>query len=257
MTDDTLTVTTLRSTPEPERLVAQCARGDYWDGFVGETDFDYLMKSVEHTGRHISIAKQLDLDDTETNYRLVGLLERLFRRGHWGPFEHPQITIAVKGATRSCMAQITRHRHATFDVQSQRYVDFSEKDDPVTVPKSLVDPDHFARETGEVDVDDDDRASLQETFEDHYESAIGLYEDAVGNGIPKEDARFALPIGTQVNWTMSMNARALLHVANMRGRANVQWEARELTEKVLNEFGAWMPITAHLWDEHGPIQLGP
>lgn len=257
MTDDTLAVTTVRSTPDPERLVATCARGDYFDGFVGETDFEELMESVEHSGRHVTTVKQLGLDDDETSYRLVALLERLFRRGHWGPYEHPQITIAVKGATRSCMAQITRHRHATFDVQSQRYVDFSEKDDPLKVPKSLVDPDHFARETGEVDVDDDDRELLQEAFEEHYESAVGLYEDAVENGIPKEDARFALPIGTQVNWTMSMNARALLHVANMRARANVQWEARELTEKVLDEFSEWMPITAQLWDEHGPIQLAP
>jgi len=48
--------------------------------------------------------------------------------GHYGPFEHPSATFAAEGMSRACMAQLTRHRHVSFDVQSMRYVAFDEVD---------------------------------------------------------------------------------------------------------------------------------
>ena len=259
-----LTVTTLRKTPRPEELVAVCARGDYYDGFVGEDDYDEVMDGISFDDKHEEWAREF-LGNTETGFtygvehyaRMYSFLERLFRRGHWGPFEHPQITFGVKGASRSCMAQITRHRHVSFDVQSQRYVDFSEKDDPVQFPRSLEDPDHFSRETGAVDLHELDREFHAEFYQERAQSLFDDYEQMVADGVPKEDARFILPIGTRVNWTMSMNARALLHLADMRAKSDAQWEARMLADKVLDAFQEWCPITYALWEEHGPHKLAP
>lgn len=267
-----MNVNTIESTDNPERVVCTAARGDYYDGYVGETSYRELMEDVVYKDRHVEDVAEINgyeasegdvngdviSPETELLAKQYKLLERLFRRGHWGVWEHPQITLGIKGISRSCMAQLTRHRQSSFDVQSQRYVDFSEKDDPVSTPKSLVDEEHFSRETGAVDVDDDSRKDMREEFEGYVEDVVEIYEDMVDNDIPKEDARFILPIGTKVNMTMSVNARTLLHISNLREKANSQWEIRQLTTKVLDEeFKDWMPMTYNLWREHGPTDISP
>lgn len=265
-------VETLRRTPNPEQLVCQAARGDYYDGFVADASFADLMDSVDYDERHVEAVTDIfyddeingdgvDMDvlstDTEIRARQYALLERLFRRGHWGPFEHPQITLAVDGVSRSCMAQITRHRHASFDVQSQRYVDFSSKEDQVKVPKSITEQNHATRGTGTVELDAVDRDYVEESFEALADDAFDWYERMVDHGMPKEDARFLLPIGTKVNFTVSVNARMLLHIEDMRKTGEAQWEIREMTEMIHDEFVDWMPMTAHLYEEHGPHKLAP
>lgn len=260
---DGITTQQIRSTPLAEMLVCQCARGDYYDGFVGEEEYATLMDGVTYDDSHVDSVKALatvPLEDpatVEIEAKTYALLDKLFTRGHWGAFEHPQITIGVKNVSRSCMAQITRHRHASFDVQSQRYVDFSDKDAPFKMPKSFVDPNHATRNEGPIDVPEPVMEEFQERYRDLTDEALAFYQDAVDVGFPKEDARFGLPIGTTVNWSMSVNASALLHIANVRAKGDAQWEAQELANKVLGEFAEWMPYTADLWHTHGPYKLTP
>jgi len=47
-------------------------------------------------------------------------LKNIFDRGHLSVFEHSIATFKIK-MSRNCLAQITRHRHSSFSVQSQRY----------------------------------------------------------------------------------------------------------------------------------------
>ena len=56
-------------------------------------------------------------DEAASNF-----LDRLSESGHESPNEHVNFTFAVTGVSRSLLAQITRHRIASFSVQSQRYV---------------------------------------------------------------------------------------------------------------------------------------
>lgn len=269
----------LEATDFPEKLACTAARGDYYDGYVANTDFKELMEPVTRTGSDIQRAIKLNsaknefiadpvddvgsLDDVHEPYRdqidinskKVALLKKLFKRGHFGPFEHPAATFAIEGVSRSCMAQITRHRHASFDVQSMRYADFSNK--RAIVPKSLEEMGHFSRETGVVDVDEENLAEMQEQYRAFTDEAIDRYQEMVDNGVPKEDARFILPIGMPVNMSMTLNSRALMHVLDMRNKPDAQWEIRELSTRLFDLFSKWMPITAHLYEETGPHKLKP
>ena len=241
--DVPMKVKILEATPAPERLACAAARGDYFDGYVGDEKFADLMSSV-------------DGDTLEEKKRT--LIKHLFRSGHFGPFEHPNVTIAVRGISRSCMAQLTRHRHASFDVQSMRYVDFS-SDDPETeavLPPSLRDAHHVSRETGLVELEGD-RDEMREDYWEHVMDAFDLYNEMVDNGVPKEDARMVLPIGTRVNLTFTMNARAIMHLLDMRLPADAQHEIRELSNLVLEECKEWMPITFELYEEKSPNKLAP
>ena len=231
----------LESTPEPERLICQAARNDYMEEYVGETPFDELMENVEGG----------TLED-----RKETLIQHLMGHGHFGPFEHPQATFAIKGISRSCMAQITRHRHVSFDVQSMRYVSFDDVDpadvhegEMVVVPPSVSDPDWVGRNQDTGPVDDETAERREELFRDTIENAFESYKELLDMGLPPEDARFVLPIGTKVNMVMSMNARMLMHVADMRAAADSQWEIRQMTEEVLELAAEWCPITFDYYNE--------
>ena len=245
----------LRQTRMPERLVCQAARGDYYEGYVGDTNYRRLMSDV--------------VGDT-THEKTKNLIEKQLSRGHFGTLEHPQITFAVKGVSRVTMAQITRHRHLTFDVQSQRYANF--EDAEIVVPASLLtaeeknnryphvfdeDGTHVSREKGLVEIDEDVREFYREEYERVATGQLYQYEQMVEEGIPKEDARFVLPEGTPVNFTVSGNARTFLHLLDMRKKANAQWEIHELSAAMLDELFDWMPITYEYYKEHGPNRLSP
>jgi thymidylate synthase (FAD) len=231
----------LEATQEPEGLICQAARNDYMEEFVGETPFDEVMQSVEGDS----------LDD-----RMETLIHHLLEHGHYGPFEHPHATFAVKGISRSCMAQITRHRHVSFDIQSMRYVSFDDVDptdvregEMVVVPPSATDPDWVGRNQDTGPVDEETAERREALFRDTIENAFESYQELLDMGMPPEDARYVLPIGSKVNMVMSMNARMLMHVADMRAAADAQWEIREMTEDILDLAAEWCPITFEYYEE--------
>ena len=232
----------MEATEDPEDIVCRAARNDYMSEWVGETPFDEVMESIE--GDSIDAKKRT-------------LIGHLLDHGHYGPFEHPQATFAVKGVSRSCMAQITRHRHVSFDVQSMRYVSFDDVDpadvregELVVTPPSATDPDWVGRNQTTGQVDEGTVAEREQVFNDAIEHAVESYQELLELGMPPEDARFVLPIGTKVNIVMSMNARMLMHVADMRAAADAQWEIRRMTEEILGLAEEWCPRTFEHYDEH-------
>ncbi|WP_435333417.1 FAD-dependent thymidylate synthase [Haloarchaeobius sp. TZWWS8] len=232
----------LAATDDPEELICTAARNDYYADFVGEESFETVMESI-------------DGDDIEAKKET--LIGHLLSHGHFGPFEHPQVTFAVKGISRSCMAQITRHRHVSFDVQSMRYVAFDDVDpedvregEMVVTPPSASDPDWIGRNQKGGAVDEETVAEREEIFRESVTRSVEDYQRLLDLGMPPEDARFVLPIGTEVNMVMSMNARMLMHVADMRAAADSQWEIREMTEKVLDLAAEWCPITFDYYEQN-------
>ena len=50
----------------------------------------------------------------------VNALKGALRRGHQSVAEHATFTFLIEGVSRALLAQLTRHRIASFSVQSQR-----------------------------------------------------------------------------------------------------------------------------------------
>ena len=63
-----------------------------------------------------------DLKDSLTDEKAAAFVEMLSEIGHESPIEHASFTFGIEGVSRSLLAQITRHRMASFSVKSQRYV---------------------------------------------------------------------------------------------------------------------------------------
>jgi thymidylate synthase (FAD) len=274
-------VEVISKTEDAELLVCKAGRGDYYDGFIDDVSYIDIMEPVQYDDSHVEglpdllapletpTAYRVDqqvssymngdiesLDNvTEVEAKTRAFIEKQLSRGHFGLWEHPQITFAIKGVSRSLMAQITRHRHLSFDVQSMRYVDFSDAD--FITPASLHESTHVSRELGLSDLGESTRAEWREKYNYHMDTAFDLYTSMVSAGVPKEDARMVLPIGTSVNITVSGNARSFLHLVNLRGKADAQWEIRELAEEMLEELFVWMPYTFNWYESNRPHKISP
>jgi thymidylate synthase (FAD) len=156
------------------------------------------------------------------------------------------------------MAQITRHRHATFDIQSMRYVSFEDADPTpgeavVTIPE--FDTTHPAGRNADMDsayegLDEDVLLDLRrEKYENAIRQSFEAYQDLLSMGVAPENARMVLPIGTKVNMVFSVNARMLMHIGDMRASGEAQWEIREMTEEVLDRAEEWCPHTFRYYNE--------
>lgn len=141
-------------------------------------------------------------------------LKHALDSGHTSVLEHAVFTFKIEGISRAALAQLTRHRLASFDVQSQRYVRISDETQLV-IPESIQNSDHELRVSAVMGV------------------VMDLYQQLVDDGIPAEDARYVTPQAVPTTLIMTMNARELLHFFSLRCCNRAQWEIRELADEML------------------------
>ena len=138
--------------------------------------------------------------------------------GHESLLEHETFTFHIAGVSRALLAQLTRHRIASFSVQSQRYVAMKGGFQYVMPPRiAELGPDAVKR------------------YETQMEMMGKWYDEwfaALGDG-SAEDARFVLPNACQTELVMTMNIRELRHFLELRCCNRAQWEIRALADAIL------------------------
>lgn len=223
-----------------EDITCVMARNDYMSDWVGDKTFEEIMEPIG--GDTLKEKKE-------------SLIHKLLRPpGHFGVFEHTELTVSVKGVSVITERQVTRHRIATFDVQSMRYVDF---DDPdfIEIPE-LENPGLCGRNA---EFDDeytdgmDDEEILyrrNQVYEEGLQNAVWSYNTMLDLGVAPENARAVLPLGTKVNMGMTLNVRSIMHIADMRAAADAQWEAQELAERLLDKAAIAFPITVQYYRDN-------
>lgn len=144
-------------------------------------------------------------------------LQTAMKNGHVSVTEHAAFTFKVEGVSRALLAQLTRHRLASFSVQSQRYVAYTEGFEYVTPPR--------IKELGE-EAEKRYKAQMA-TMARWY---AGWLDELGKDGA--EDARFVLPNGCCTTLIVTMNARELMHFFELRCCARAQWEIREMARRM-------------------------
>lgn len=199
MPERTLRVTLVRHTLEPEALTALGARLCYAGGNVDE-----LLKLV-----------------SETDQR--AFVERVMGMGHESVLEHASFTFLAEGVSRVLLAQLTRHRIASFSVQSQRYVSYAQGFGYIIPPAiRALGAQAVAEYEGQM-------AQMQAWYE-AWQKRLG---DAGESS--NEDARFVLPNACETRVLMTMNARELRHFFALRMCSRAQWEIRALAGRMFEE----------------------
>ena len=214
-----LKVVLLAHTPNPEEAIAMSARLCYAD-----TDIEDIRAGVE--------------SKDQTKY-----LQKLIEMGHLSPIEHASFTFGIEGVSRSLLAQITRHRLASFSVQSQRYVSRVQEEGCFNY---ILPPAIEALGPEAVAEYDRQMNEMQRWYNEWHEKLGGTRGS-------NEDARFVLPNAAETKMTMTMNARELMHFFRLRSCNRAQWEIRELAWQMLKLCQEVAPV---LFKNAGPACLG-
>lgn len=182
----------LYHTPEPERAMAVAARLCYAP--VGAAEL------MEHM----------------SDEAIRKVLRIIMESGHFSALEHASYTFAIDGVSRALTHQLVRHRLASYNQQSQRYVSFAEEPSFIVPPAVSADPEAKAR------------------FEAATTAAFEAYRGLMAAGVSAEDARYLLPNATETKIAVTMNVRELLHFFEVRCCKRAQWEIRELALRMLD-----------------------
>lgn len=139
------------------------------------------------------------------------LLKALWDAGHYSVFEHASITFAVSGISRTCLAQLSRHRHISLSVQSQRYVASNDPAIPGTLPVSV-----------------EMNPQATEVYMAAWVDVSRACDQLAKLGVPQEDVRFLYPGGTTTNLVLTCNLRAYSELRDKRTVKGAQWEIKDL-----------------------------
>lgn len=226
-------VTLITHTPNPEKAVAAAAKLCYSPAEI-ETIMDGL-----------------------TPEKTASFVDMLSEIGHESPIEHASFTFGIEGVSRSLLAQITRHRMASFSVQSQRYV--AEMDFQFVTPPEI----EAMPEAKEIFLHSMEQArrsyeKLTELLKAKHQKDYlkqGMDEKKAARSAEKkaiEDARFVLPNACDTKMILTMNARSLHNFFAHRCCNRAQWEIRALADEMLRLVSSVAP---NLFRHAGPACL--
>ena len=230
-----------------------------------------LVNLIAHTNdpeKTVAAAAKLCYSDAHIETLLEGLtpektaafLQKLSDFGHASPIEHASFTFGIEGVSRTFLAQVTRHRIASFSVQSQRYVRL--EDFRYVIPPEIeCIPEAKAKFIEAMNLDAAKYLELVKSLEDAHTARLmaeGLDEKkarAKASKQANEDARFVLPNACETKMVMTMNCRSLINFFNLRCCNRAQWEIRAVADEMLRLV---LPLAPHIFAQAGPRCLtGP
>nr|DAU40924.1 MAG TPA: Thymidylate synthase complementing protein [Bacteriophage sp.] len=166
--------------------------------------------------------------DSEPDFHDYRIAKGCAKTGHMSVYEHAYFTFHVSGISRACLAQLSRHRHISLSVRSQRYCDESGKG-----VLGCIIPKAFNDEQFEI--------AMQT-----YSEEIDKYQVLLASGADKEDARMVLPNAMETELYLSANARALIEASHLRLCNRAQEEIRTMFGKMKQEVELVSPEIAKM-----------
>lgn len=199
-----------------------------------------LLKYTNEPEKTCAIAGRLcyssvgieELKEKLTQEKIEDILKKIIKSGHLSVLEHASFSFGVEGVSRALLAQLTRHRIASFSVQSQRYVKFNKKGLDFVIPPTIAKDE-----------------KLLAKYNEFLKLSQQYYNDFLEAGIPAEDARYVLPNASSTKIVITMNARELRHFFELRCCNRAQWEIRDMSCRMLKLAREVAPI---LFNDAGP-----
>ena len=145
--------------------------------------------------------------------------------------------------TRAISPQILRHRSFSFQEFSQRYAEATEVDIPELRRQDLKN-----RQNSIDDVPTFKQEFLQHQIDQHFKSAMDIYQGMLAYGIAKESARAVLPLNTVTRLYMSGTLRSWLHYVDLRGDNGTQLEHMKIARQIGDILDDQVPLIARaMW----------
>jgi len=178
---------------------------------------DYTRNWQEIIKEAIATSDKKLSDETIDN-----LLDLVIENDYCSVLEHIFVTIKIKGVSIALSRELLEHRIGVSHTgRSTRYNE--ETEFRYYVPKELP-------------------SWAYNKFLRLMERIQKLYEEMISNGIPKEKARYILPLAAHTEYVLTMNMRSLRHFLSLRLCARASPEIRELAEMIKKEVSAIFPF---------------
>ena len=156
-----------------------------------------------------------------------GYLANILAQGHESVLEHASVTFYVEGVSRALLAELTRHRHLSFSVVSQRYVDAAQLDrvwPPIVRELDIETRDQIA-----------DLIAVQ--YDENLRAYSEIVEILMAKGYKRKEAREAaravLPNATESPMIVTGNLRAWRDVLKKRHHVAADKEIQRFAGEVL------------------------
>ena len=177
------------------------------------------LKLVEYAGRNCYKSQN---KITEDSYD--GFINSLMKRGHESPLEFTDVVVELI-TSRDVMAELTRHRLASFCIQSQRYVKDNRNGE---IP--FIRPAFWGM-----------KPQLEEEWQQDCKQTEAAYRRMILLGAGAQDARKVLNNSVATSIVMKANLREWLHVLEMRDSPTAYPEMQILAAMLRHELRHLFP----------------
>lgn len=176
-----------------------------------------LTKVLEYAGR--TCYKSHDNEREGSDEKLIR--HTFIALQHESVLEHGNITLQIT-TDRAVLAQLTRHRHFSFSVESQRYVNYTK--DKFGSEILVIKPFNITPGTDAWGI-----------WKNACQIAEGAYFSLIESGCKPEVARSVLPNSTKVELTITGNVRQWRHFMKLRTSKYAQADIKHLTQLIFME----------------------
>lgn len=199
------------------------------DPWIEVENFDgkQIMKNIERACRTCYRSENLINDESYKN-----LLKNCLNRGHESILEHEKVTVRLL-TDISFYKDITRHRHASFSIESTRYCNYGK--DKFDNQIKFIRPCNI-----------DKNSSLYTYWSSALEVIEANYMRMMNEGATPDQMRMILPHSTAAEVTMTANIREWRHILDLRTKKMSHPSCQQMLIPLLLLFKKEMP---ELFDE--------
>ena len=159
--------------------------------------------------------------------------------GHHSVIEHLLITVRII-TDRGVLAELTRHRLASFSVESSRYCNYSK--DKFGGEITFIKPCFWDVETTAPEKWSNGLKSKYQLWIDAMRNAEFYYMHLMANGATPQEARSVLPNSLKTEIIMSANFREWLHIFKLRCNKKSHSQMRKIIIPLKKEFAKRLPV---------------
>ncbi len=179
-------------------------------------------------GASYEVFKEHYKGNTEEEFKeeVKEVLKQSAGRGHGAVADQNAFTFSIKNLPRAATLQLCLPEYLMHLQQSMRRA---------TAERGYVLPDEIKN------------SDMYEEVKEVLDNAFETYMELVENEIPKEDARFLLPLYTRTNIQTTGNARELMHLHHMTKKEPVPTPVKEIIDEMIEQAREKAPNTFKDW----------
>ena len=195
-----------------------------------------VMKFIERCGRTCYQSEKNITDDSAEKF-----VRNLIKRGHESVLEHFSCTFKII-CDRGVMAELTRHRLASFSVESTRYNNYDEL--------TFIRP-HLQSNTVGMKEEICEKALTKNmsffvltniAWESKMRDVEEFYKNLIGSGIQPEQARGFLPNSLKTEIVMTANLREWRTILKLRTAKAAHPQMRQVAGMILKILKEKLPV---------------